>query len=671
MPEMILPGTYIEVRDEGLIRPGPISTGNVGIVGTAAKGRLGADVVYTPSDAGQARQVFGESGVRGPGELTLVRAIELAAANGARRIFAARVAATGAGRSAYSLPGGVTFTALAPGTGYDGATIITGPFQLGLDVSVAGPGGARLESLGPFDRADPVAFAAAVTAGSTRFTAAPVNSPTGPVDFGQATRTDGTPAIARVLTLPASTGAVTLTALEPGAGAASLTVTVAAGANAGECVVTIDPGDGRPAETLTAVPRTADQFVAAMNSGSDLVEAAEDGSAGSDVQDGNATEVTPGQDPTPAVFELPAGGPGQVRFTARTSGAVGNNWTVNAFGLVDVTVAAGGVTETWRGVSADPTRFAAVLNGTDPGYEYRRDASTGGGSGLFAVAAGVGTEVRDNVTAAQTGAGSNGSAATPDDYEAGLDALMLEDVQIVVLAGAGGPDLTAALVAHVRNASTDVIKRERIGVIGSDPSGTRQALVAPGQDEGRLVFVGPGLTTNEAGLPVSLPGTYTAAAVAGLISSLDPHFSPTNKTITAGGLETAFSGTDLEQLVLGRVLVLEARQGTIKVVRGITTSTNSAWAQITTRRIVDFARRGTRSAADPFIGKLNNERVRGALKTSINSLLADMVDREMLTEYRLDVTATRDQEIRGIASVVMVVQPTFSIDYIQVVMYLQ
>ena len=40
MSEMILPGTYIEVRPEGLIVPGRISVNNVGMVGTAAKGPL-------------------------------------------------------------------------------------------------------------------------------------------------------------------------------------------------------------------------------------------------------------------------------------------------------------------------------------------------------------------------------------------------------------------------------------------------------------------------------------------------------------------------------------------------------------------------------------------------------------------------------------------------------
>ncbi len=136
-------------------------------------------------------------------------------------------------------------------------------------------------------------------------------------------------------------------------------------------------------------------------------------------------------------------------------------------------------------------------------------------------------------------------------------------------------------------------------------------------------------------------------------------------------MQTVFNGTELEQLVLGRVCVLESRNGSIRIVRGITSSTNTAWAQVTTRRIVDYARFGVRAAADPFIGKLNNERVRQALKGSVNSLLADMIDREMLISYELDVSATRPQQIRGIVQVTMVLRPTFSIDYIRVIMYLE
>ena len=41
MAEMIIPGTYIDVRAEGLISAGRIATGVVGLVGTAASGPIG------------------------------------------------------------------------------------------------------------------------------------------------------------------------------------------------------------------------------------------------------------------------------------------------------------------------------------------------------------------------------------------------------------------------------------------------------------------------------------------------------------------------------------------------------------------------------------------------------------------------------------------------------
>jgi hypothetical protein len=157
-----------------------------------------------------------------------------------------------------------------------------------------------------------------------------------------------------------------------------------------------------------------------------------------------------------------------------------------------------------------------------------------------------------------------------------------------------------------------------------------------------------------------------------MLSAVDPEVSLTNKAPSVDGLEQRFSRPQLSQLVQSRVLVLEeSRDRGIRVVKGITTATNTAWHQITTRRIVDYAIFGVRSAGRPFIGRLNNERVRGALRTSINSFLADMVTDEMLVSYELDVTATRDQEIRGIVQVTMVLRPVFSIDFIKVTIFLQ
>ncbi|HYH79687.1 MAG TPA: phage tail sheath C-terminal domain-containing protein, partial [Longimicrobium sp.] len=156
--------------------------------------------------------------------------------------------------------------------------------------------------------------------------------------------------------------------------------------------------------------------------------------------------------------------------------------------------------------------------------------------------------------------------------------------------------------------------------------------------------------------------------IAGMMSARSPHQSLTNKVVAVAGVWPKPTSAQLELMVQNRVLALEERNG-VRVVKGITTD-DGAFRQITTRRIVDYAKFGVRSASQPFIGLLNNDRVRKALSGSINGFLASMVDDEMLTAYELSVTATRDEEIRGIARVTMTVKPTFSIDYIKVTMFL-
>jgi len=686
MPEMILPGTYIEVRAEGLMLPGPISIGNVGIVGTARRGRLGDDTdpttVYIPANLGEARQLFGQydayDSPDAPGHpLTLIRALELAYANGAQRVFAARVAASTASRASYRLSAGsgtsLDLQAAGPGDGYNGATISTSAYALGLAVA-ASVGGTALERLSSLP-ADPDQFATVVNAASARFSAANTGG-NAPIAVGAAVNrttsgVDPTPAIFEV---SAGTGSVTLTAREAGDGMNDVTVDVAAGTTAPQCTLTISRS-GTAIETLTDIPRAPASFISSVNGLSHLFTAA-DNASDADVSD--QTLAAPGTDGDPgaqAVFVITAGA-GTVSLTARQAGVRPNAWDVAVSGYLDVSISLDGLIETWRDVPSDTTEFARVLAGVHPTYNYSAKASTSGRSDLIEIDLGAITatgNIGASQTASQVGTGSNGADATIPDYQAGLDALLNEDVHIIILAGQGGADARAALIAHVQNASGDLMRRERIGIIGSDPSARLTDLVAPAQDDGRLVFVGPGIKVTDAASKheVTLPGTYSAAAAAGRISALDPQESPTNKTILANNLQTVFNGTELEQLVLGRVLALENRNGSFRIVRGVTTSTNTAWTQITTRRIVDYARFGVRAAANPFIGKLNNERVRQALKGSINSLLADMVDREMLISYDLEVSATRDQQIRGIVQVTMVLRPTFSIDYIRVVMYLE
>ena len=180
----------------------------------------------------------------------------------------------------------------------------------------------------------------------------------------------------------------------------------------------------------------------------------------------------------------------------------------------------------------------------------------------------------------------------------------------------------------------------------------------------------PGIATTDAasGSGVNLPPAYTAAAVAGKLSQLAPHVSLTNKVLPVVP-DVRYTTPLLTSLLQQRVMLVRQKFGT-QVVKGITTD-SGAFKQVSIRRTVDYAKAGVRQGSDPYIGKLNNARVRAALKATLDGFLSQMVLDEMLVDYALDVSATRAQEQAGICSVVMTLRPTFSIDYIRVTMNLE
>lgn len=264
--------------------------------------------------------------------------------------------------------------------------------------------------------------------------------------------------------------------------------------------------------------------------------------------------------------------------------------------------------------------------------------------------------------------GANDAPPGQDAYTTAFGELLKEDVNILVAPELPTATALTVLGALVESAETD--GKDVIAVVGSNQT-TATAIAGQAPNNKRIVFTAPGIVAYDsaARAEVNLPGNYTAAAVAGLISTLTPQSSPTNKILSGvGRLTQRFSYGELKDLVKGRVLALEERQG-VRVVRGLT-SHSGAFKQVTTRRIVDFAKAGIRQASDPFIGKLNNERVRKALHGAISGFLTSMVQDEALTGYTLEVTATRPDEIAGRALVNTVLQPTFSLDFVAVTMVL-
>jgi hypothetical protein len=271
-------------------------------------------------------------------------------------------------------------------------------------------------------------------------------------------------------------------------------------------------------------------------------------------------------------------------------------------------------------------------------------------------------------------------AFNKDAYDKAFGELLKEDVNILV-----APELStenAAAVLGVVDSHGEKGK-DVIAVLGCDDAqDDPDKVLAVAVGSGRIILCTPGLRVTQTleqtagdkttlvSQEVTLPGTYTAAAVAGLISSLTPQTSPTNKVVPGlTKLSRRFTYTEKMKLLNRHALVLEERRG-VRVVRGLTTDAGP-FSQITTRRITDFAKAGIRKASDPFIGRLNNERVRKALHGAIDGFLTTMVQDEALIGYELEVTATRADEIAGRAMVNAILQPTFSIDFIAVTMVLQ
>jgi hypothetical protein len=569
MSEMILPGVYITVHPEGLIAPGQITIGNLGVIGTAANGPVGTPILLGSfQDAVQNFYNYDpwldpSTGLPNPGALTLVRALEQAFEFGATTVYAVRVSKTDATGQSQAQAASVT---LKSASGPCATLTANQPGTWGNHLSVKVQTQVGVE---PFIEAENV----------------PVS---GPQAFKLRRKIDAQSARNRIVLFNqgvSTTLAIVLKAPKPGNSEVQIDATSKLIFAAGE----------QPKSPATLVA----SYAAAVD----------------------ARQVTINFDKASEVY--------------------------------------------------------VIADGEDLLYHLENESAWVTGTPLANQ-----FQPPSDILTSQTFAGGD-DAADAANYQAGLDALLTADAQIIVAAGQDqsfGP----ALERHCADASTDAIKSERIAIVGTGlidptlPDSPRDSKVNQFFDQlighnllsDRLIFVAPGMhaVDNSTGVEVTLPGSYAAAAVAGLISTFDPEVSPTNKSLAVDELEYHFDAAHLTQMVQNRILALEARSG-FRIVKGITTD-DSAFRQITTRRIVDYAKLGVRAAAEPYIGLLNDDRVRGALRATVNSFLAEMVNDEMLESYDLDVSATRQEEISGIARITMTLQPVFSIDFIVVDMYL-
>jgi hypothetical protein len=550
---MIIPGTYIEVRAEGLIGVSGIATGNVGIVGTANRGPVGE--VRVLSSFSEAKETFGSyDGWSGgsDNELTLVRALQQVFNNGGSTVYAVRVgAAAGVAEAGIELKDSTgtvaTVNGVTPGSWANEITVevkaAPSPGFVEEETHTAGAGGA-------------------VTLTHAKVASSPQNA---------------------LKIVKAATGKSVRLALLPGIG----------------------------------TPPSGQVFV--------------------DTTNGNLT--------------FPASPPSQ---TPAAGDTVVASYQVEATSSRDIEIVYKNLKEGYRVVDAK---------------DMVRDINSSSSLVRVTIATGADDRVPDQSAAALLTGGSDGEAATKSDYKTGLDVLDAEPINIVVSAGQGFSNSAADLQAHVETAENN--GRDRISVCGADKDDVAEVSGNAGAvSDDRLILVAPGIRAQDItlGVEVDLPPAYAAAAVAGVIASLAVQVSPTNKALRVSGLTKDYSDGEVKKLLGNRVMVLQRKAG-YRIVKGITTD-DGPFRQVSVRRIVDYAKNGTRIGSNPYIGRLNNSRVRSALKATLNGFLSDMVLNEALTSFTLDVSATREQEIAGVAVVTMFLKPTFSIDYIKVIMNL-
>ena len=378
----------------------------------------------------------------------------------------------------------------------------------------------------------------------------------------------------------------------------------------------------------------------------------------------NATWTVQTGAPAAALFTLTAVSPGTWANAIKATLATADGNPVTATNPAILILVAGRIKETFAGATAGDLAQAVAAGSKLVTASAPADADKG--------------KVPASVVVGTAG-GPDGTPATTVQLAAGLNALANQPVNIVAATPVSpGEPSFATVITHLEQTEND--GRDRIAVVGASVAGSPAddptTILSPSKpSHPRLVLVAPGIVAtdaqraNEANSTVSLPASYAAALVAGRLATLAPHVSLTNKDIAASDLARDYTRAEQKQLLGGQVMVLQKNLG-IRALKGITTDTGP-FRQISVRRIVDYAKAGVRIGADPYIGRLNNLRVRAALKATLDGFLAGMVLDEMLTGYQLDVTATRAQEINGQAIVTMVLQPTFSIDFVKVIMNLQ
>jgi hypothetical protein len=260
------------------------------------------------------------------------------------------------------------------------------------------------------------------------------------------------------------------------------------------------------------------------------------------------------------------------------------------------------------------------------------------------------------VDAEVTLSGGTSQPPSKEDYGKALEMLEMEaEVDAVYACDSWDPEVHALVDAHCKNMSTDCKNRIGFGTVAPHEAvdDTIKRMDALASD--RFVVIAP---------------YGVGGAVAGLISKLSYFESPTFKALTGiANIETRYTPSEQMKLISNGILVVDMVRGRgIIVVKGITSSKE----QISVMRVADHAVRGVKNVADNFIGTLNNDRGRTALREGLAGFLTGMSKEGSLVPsvdgksppFLVDVYSTQEDFAQGIVRADVAVRPVRAMDYV-------
>lgn len=199
--------------------------------------------------------------------------------------------------------------------------------------------------------------------------------------------------------------------------------------------------------------------------------------------------------------------------------------------------------------------------------------------------------------------------STGADFSQALDKLESEETVRMIACVSGDTAVHANLAAHVTSMASRGLYR--MGIIGRDGTTTPIAAVTLRNSQvynnEAIIMVSPTsfkMTNPITGRDMFLGGQYAAAAVLGMFSARDVNISLTRKTVAGfTGVGDSRTATELALDSSAGLMVIEERNGVLRVRHGVTTSAQSVNTRESSvvRQKYDMAHR-LRNGLDPLIG---------------------------------------------------------------------